>query len=384
MSACAVVFCTTWLSRAGGGLFTAMAPLAEELRRQGLRLSAVGVDDPHLRDDAAAWGDVPLVRLHGQRPYSLCRTPGMAAAIAAQNPDVVHQHGLWSWQAHAVSAWHRRSNRPYLVSPHGMLDPWILAHGRWKKALARWWFQSRDLSQAACVHALCAAERDHVRSAGLSGPVAVIANGVELPPDQTPPPAPWPADGRRTLLFLSRLHPKKGLDVLLDGWQGLLRDHPAVAQRWRLVIAGWGEPAYEAGLRAHPAQAHFTGGLFGAAKEGALARCDAFILPSHGEGLPMAVLEAWARRRPTLLSRGCNLPEGFAAGAAWEVDTQPAAIADAIARLDAAPTATLAEMGSAGHRLVEQRYTRDRVARAFHHLYEWILGGGPPPESVER
>jgi poly(glycerol-phosphate) alpha-glucosyltransferase len=269
-----------------------------------------------------------------------------------------------------------------------MLDPWAMRHSGWKKQLAMTLFERRNLEGAACLHALNAAEAGAIRALGLTAPIAVIPNGVAMPAGGPLPPRPacFGGDGRKALLFLGRLHRKKGILETLEGWAQALHDRPALAQDWLLVIAGWDDGGHLATLKDRAAalgladHVRFPGPLFGADKEAALAHASAFVLASHSEGLPMAVLEAWGHGLPVFITRACNLPEGFAAGAAIEIAPEPRAIAAAFC--DRLEGADLREIGRRGRELVRTRFTWARTTNDLLDVYSWVTTGASRPECV--
>jgi poly(glycerol-phosphate) alpha-glucosyltransferase len=223
-----------------------------------------------------------------------------------------------------------------------------------------------------------------IRGFGLTNPVAVIPNGTCLPQGDAHRNS---VGGReKILLFLGRIHPKKGLVELLRAWTLLKARHPGLAQEWRLIVAGWDDGGHLPALHALAAQlglgedVEFPGPLFGAEKDAVLARASAFALPSFSEGLPMAVLEAWAWRLPVFMTRQCNLPEGFQAGAAFELPTDPAEMAEVLAAGLEDPALELA--GEAGRNLVEERYTWPAVTAEMIAVYDWLVRGGSPPACV--
>jgi glycosyltransferase involved in cell wall biosynthesis len=182
------------------------------------------------------------------------------------------------------------------------------------------------------------------------------------------------------------MHAKKGLDRLLLAWADAGAD--AAREGWCLVLAGWDEGGVGAGLgRAARElgigrQVHLVGPQLGAAKDATLRRADAFVLPSLSEGLPVAVLEAWSYGLPVLMTPECNLPEGFAAGAAVHLDAEPRSIAAALRRLFATTAAEREAIGARGRALVADRFAWPAVARQMRGVYEWALGGGPAPSCV--
>src|SRR5262249_33235072 len=146
-----------------------------------------------------------------------------------------------------VVAW-SRGTKPYVISPHGMLDPWAIANSAFKKRIARFLYEDRHLREAACIHALCTAEAAAIRAFGLRNPICIIPNGVEMP-QGAPKPAPvWLGTeaGARVLLYLGRLHPKKNVHGLLRAFAHLKAGRGL--GDWRLVVAGWDQGGYGAKL----------------------------------------------------------------------------------------------------------------------------------------
>ncbi len=386
-----IVFSTTSVSREGGGLFTAMTGLAGGLLRCGHRLTVAGTLDDHTARDLAAWGAVAVRTAAIRGPRSLSYAPGLGAILDGVGADLAHHHGIWTWSSAACHDWASRTGRPYVVSPHGMLDPWITTRGRLKKAIANRWYQRRHLRQARCLAALCQAEAESIRRYEPGLRIAIVPNGIDLPRlDRPRPEAPWAevARGRRVLLFLGRLHRKKGLDELIDAVAILQKRHPTWSADWLVAIAGWGIDGYpedvskriaEAGL-SH--QIMMVGPVFGDAKRACLLHASAFILPSHSEGLPMSVLEAWSFGLPVLMTDACNLPEGFAANAAQRISVDSSRLADHLVALTTHSTSDLNAQGQRGFTLVRDQFTWDAVAHRCDEMYQWCLGGGPPPASV--
>jgi poly(glycerol-phosphate) alpha-glucosyltransferase len=268
-----------------------------------------------------------------------------------------------------------------------MLDPWAVRQSVWKKRLAWTFFERAHLQNAACIHALCAPEAAGIREFGLRNPMCVLPNGVELPSRSKQTIDRLPDRERRSVLFLSRLHPKKGLTELVKAW-ALAQSSSKRAAQWELIVAGTDRHGYQAELERLAAElgmentVRFVGPKFGLAKEEAYLAADAFILPSHSEGLPQAVLEAWAHGLPVLMTPSCNLPDGFAKGAALKVDANPPAIAEGLSQLFEMTDLERLAIGRHGRALVESRYTWPTVAAQMREVYDWILGGGAVPPSV--
>jgi glycosyltransferase involved in cell wall biosynthesis len=380
------MICTS-MSRQAGGIFYATKSLSQELRLAGTDVNVISAKDKYSDADRGAWGETP-VKAHAVRgPASFAWQPDLIATLRSAKLDILHQHGLWTFPSIATLLSSGETS-PRIISPHGMLDPWALRNSSWKKRVARTLFEDANLRGAACLHALCEAERDAIRSLGIKAPVAVVPNGVDLTiADGAPSAPPWASavpKGARVLLYLGRLHPKKGLVALIEGFaEASRREHD-----WHLVIAGWDQGGHEKVLKALAcalgiaALVHFVGPQFNEHQRATFAAADAFVLPSLSEGLPMSVLEAWAFRLPVIMTRECNLPTGFSEGAAFEVTSSQASIARALETVFTMPVKRLASIGEAGRCLVERQFSWPHIAGAIAEIYDWAIGGGQPPGHV--
>src|SRR6185503_18994895 len=203
-------------------------------------------------------------------------------------------------------------------------------------------------------------------------------------PDLRESKAKTQSDNQKTLLFLGRLHPKKNISSLIRAWNETFNSQRGSGDRWVLAIAGWDQGGYERELKriAAGTSVVFLGPQFGADKSECYRTCDAFILPSLSEGLPMAVLEAWAYAKPVLMTPECNLPEGFEANAALRIGTSPEEIATGLKVLREMSDDDRSQMGNRGRALVATRFSWPRLGEQMRRVYEWMLGGGSPPRSV--
>jgi poly(glycerol-phosphate) alpha-glucosyltransferase len=380
------------VSRLAGGLFHSVRSLVLNLAGLDVRPTVLSLRDAHTEEDLSAW--LPL------RPHTVCTwghrgfgyAPGLGKVLDERAPELLHCHGIWQYPNVAAHRWAGRHNRPLLISPHGMLDPWAVGLHRWKKRLAGLLYQDRILRRARCLSALCEAEYQAIRQYGLRGPVCILPNGVDVPEklDRSAPP-PWAGrvpEGQRVLFFLGRLHPKKGLPALVRALSLLQQRKAPGAADWTLVVAGWDQGGHEAEVKSEArglglnGKVRFVGALYGAAKAAAYAHAGAFVLPSFSEGLPMAVLEAFSYAVPVVMTPECNLPEGFAAGAAVRVTTRPEDLAGGLADLFAMSEAERREMGQRGRRLAQDRYRWPAIAAQLQDVYRWALGAGTPPACV--
>lgn len=360
---------TASASRLGGGVFEAVVAHAAMLRSLGHDPVVFALRDAQSAADCARFGDTPVRTFPVSGPRQIGYARGMAAGMAAAQLDLVHLHGIWMYPSAAGAQWARNSGRPYLISPHGMLDPWITGRGKWKKALARAGYERASWQAAAAFHALTPAEEADIRREAPGARVALIPN----PAPQGVRPAPAAAPH---IVYLGRLHPKKNLVALVEAW-AMLEHAGKLPPDARLTVAGWGDPAYAAQLAALGSESRtiaLPGQVFGPEKEALLASAKAVILPSLSEGLPMAVLEAWALARPTIMTADCNLPEGFAAGAALRCGHDRASIADAITTFFAIGPADYARMADAALSLARGPFAPTTVAERWQGLYASLAG----------
>ena len=378
------------VSREAGGLFQSVRGLAKAVASANTTASVFGISDEKSAVDSLEWQPLSV---HAFRPrfrawgYSNQLLPALLRA----DLDILSTHGLWKYCSVASHQWHRRSGRPYIVHPHGMLERWALQNAKWKKQIAALLYENTHLRDAACLRALCEAEAQSIRVYGMRNPICIIPNGVDLPDlvessalEVESLPFQKFAQGRKVLLYLGRLHPKKNVANLVRAWKQMLESHPSAAKNWILAIAGWGRSAYEQKLQELAAgpSVVFVGAQFGAAKNACYRACDAFILSSLSEGLPMAVLEAWAHAKPVLMTPECNLPEGFAAGAALQIGTTPEQIAAGLKQLAEMSDDDRRVMGDCGRTLVATKFSWPHIGEEMRSVFEWVLGGGPTPQTV--
>jgi len=250
-----VAFTSGSLSRNAGGLFESVRALGKELTNLGVDVSVYGLRDQNWERDEEAWAPLSARAFSFSGPRALAWSPEMDAALDEARPDIVALQGLWQYSSLATRRHWRRRVTPYVVSPRGMLDKWALANSRWKKMLAAFAFENAVLRDAGCLHALCKSEADAIRAYGLRQRIEVVPNGVELPEMgkvESGNAETLKGEGKRRLLFLGRIHPKKGLLGALRAWAEIRNSTSAIrdSAEWQFVIAGWDQGGHEAALKA--------------------------------------------------------------------------------------------------------------------------------------
>lgn len=297
---------------------------------------------------------------------------------ASDQPDIVFDSGLWLPYNHRLARLARQCAVPRIVSTRGMLEPWALRH-RWAKKRIAWYvYQRRDLQAARAIHVTSEQEAEGVRQAGLTAPVAIVPHGVDIP--EALPTGERPAI--RRALFLSRIHPVKGLPLLVDAWA---RVRPA---GWELVLAGPDEEGHRADMQRQIDAAgltntiQFVGSVSDDAKWPLLASADLFVLPSHSENFGLVVAEALGAGVPVLTTTGTPWREIEHHASGWRVAPDVDALAGALANATACDRPTLEEMGKRGRALVLDRYSWYDAAHKMTAVFAWALGMGDRPPTL--
>jgi glycosyltransferase involved in cell wall biosynthesis len=297
--------------------------------------------------------------------------------------DIVHIHGIWQEHCLYACAAARRTLRPYVVSAHGMLDSWALRQKSWRKAPYLALYERPNLASAACLRALTRHELEDYRSAGIRGCVAIVPNGVTIPlaPDSSLLYEMFPElRSRRIVLYLGRLHRKKGIDLLCRAWSRIAPQFPDAV----LLIAGPDSEGTLSHLQSIVAGAAiasrvvFAGMLSGPLKWAALAAAEVFVLPSHSEGFSVAIVEALGMGVPVIVTRQCWFPEVAGNACGWIIEPDADEVAEALTEaLSISPAERAARQANA-RKLVETRYSWAVVGQSMVQVYEWILGGRKP------
>ena len=356
-----IAFVLTTVETELGGIARSVPALAAAAARAGVPVRVFAVEAPRMTVGSELFAG------EGSR---LCRDRTELRAVLSRWASgggagrVLYHAGVWDPLNHFVARLGRRRGIPVIASPRSMLDPWALQHRRWKKRAAWWLYARRGFLGAAAVHATADLEARHVRAAGYTGPVFVVPNGIEFPPEiprrpDRPPGAP------RRILFLSRIHEKKGLPDLIAAFGR------AAPRTWELVVAGNDDGGHEAVCRAlaaeqsNAARIRFHGPVADADKWALYASADLFVLPSYSENFGLVVGEALAAGVPVITTTAAPWDDMLRRGCGWWIPPGPDPLAAVLGEACALSVADRAAMGRRGAHWVRSVFGWDGVARQF-------------------
>lgn len=367
----------TLVTSAGGPAMSTYLTL-RGLREQGVDAEIIMFplnDEDKLRGD-----DVPMHFANSAPKTPLGFAPTYKRDILSLGQfDIYHAQGVWQWNTYALASAACKLGKPYLITPRGMLYPQDIAKSNtfFKKLSLRWRLLD-DLNRAACVHVTCKEEMMHCRNLGVTAPIAVIPNPVEI--------KYYPyrkQDNVRRIGYLGRLSPRKNVEGLIEAFR-VLGDEAKEAE---LLIIGGGDKQYEHYLHQlvddyHLDNVRFVGFLSGEEKDKALASCSVLAMPSEFENLGNVILEGLVRGIPCIATTGSPWEELQIWNCGWWVPCIQDDITYAVHSAINATDEKLQFLGQNGRRLMEERYSVETIAQQMKLLYEWILEKTERPEFV--
>lgn len=304
--------------------------------------------------------------------------------IVENNFDILQGESMWIPLSHSIIRIARRHSIPYLMVPRGSLEPWSLRQKWFKKKIAWWLYQYKDIRHASCILATAPMEAEHLRLLGFRNPIAVLPNGIDVSEYPCRTITAYPPN--KQVLFLSRIHPKKGIELLLEAWETLHDD----CRNWKLVIAGNGEAAYIEQLKRKISDIGLNDSvtiippIFGESKCALYAQSSLFILPTYSENFGMVVAEAMSCGVPVITTRNAPWKVLEETKSGWWVDMNIQEIVASLKEAMSLPDDILFTMGQTGSKIVNERFEYRNIAKKTALLYEWIVQENlPVPDFVQ-
>ena len=368
-----VLHCVPSLNASDGGPARSVPALAGSEARAGV--------------DVRVWSrQPPTIDLVPFQPASF--VAGDLDSVVTQDwiPDLIHDHGLWLRSNHASARLGRHNRIPRIVSPRGMLEPWCLQHRRYKKLLAWQFYQHRDLLSSACLHATSQSEARQFRQLGFGQPIVLLPNGVTLPttPSNADSNRHYENAEDREILFLSRIHPVKGLPHLIEAWSQVVRPG------WRLKIVGADEDGHKNEIQNLVTERQLSDSVticdavHSDEKWSLLRNADALVLPSFSENFGIVVAEALAVGTPVITTTGTPWQRVVSERCGWYAEPTVAGMTQALNSALQTSRAEIEAMGRRGEKWVRQEFAWDDVGEKMLAAYDSILGTGTHCEWIDR
>ncbi|MBN1656737.1 MAG: glycosyltransferase [Deltaproteobacteria bacterium] len=321
---------------------------------------------------------------HGEWPWppKIGISPSMHRALKerVECTDIIHSHSLWCMTNLYPGLVARGKRCRLVISPRGTLSTWALRRSYWRKRLVWWAAQRRVVKASHCFHATSESELRDIRRLGFRQPVAVIPNGVDIDSEI----GDYERPSRRQLLFLGRIHPIKGIDILLEAWRDLQDEAPD----WELRIVG---PDYEGYLshfkdiafRLGVKRVSFEGPVFGNDKTRVFRQADLYVLPTYTENFGITVAESLAHGVPVIVTRGAPWKDIESNGCGWWIEIGKTPLIECLRKAFRLSAEELKSRGNRGRQWMERDFGWPRVGRMMKETYTWLLEGGTPPHYVD-
>jgi glycosyltransferase involved in cell wall biosynthesis len=369
----------------GGPARTVTSLCASLVKIPGVEVSLI---TQSITDDRIYYGSFSPDRTYvaESRSHSYLKSGRLLKALLERQlsettPEIVHDHGVWLPSNHAVATWAKKHRVPLVVQPRGMLEPWAISFRAYKKKIAWSLYQKKNLDAAALFFATSQTEADNLRKLDFTQPIAVIPNGVDLPDIDLSFDAGQVTQRERNVVFMSRVHPKKGLKGLLEAWATLGVDN------WTLTLVGPDEGGHLQEVLTYAKKLRienkvvYRGVMEGAGKASLLQHADLFILPSFSENFGVVVAEALAYGVPVISTFGTPWRGLVENNCGWWVDAEPEALAGALRDAMALTDKERYKMGARGRKYARE-FDWGHIAEEAADVYRWLLGKADRPDCV--
>lgn len=350
---------------ASGGPSRSVTLLSECLVANGVQSSILFVDSSNPKAETSESRLLPLTSASKKR---VCEA--VAALHDEEKISVIHSHGCWSMINHYALTKSRQLRIPNIISPRGMLEPWSLSQKRLRKKIGWLLYQGIDFKKCDGIHATGEMEKENLLALGIKSPICVVPNGIEAP---TLIPAKSADNGPRIALFLSRIHPKKGLVTLVRAWKQIK------PEGWQLRIVGPDENQHASQIQSEIDSLELRGDIdIEPAVDGnerwiEYRNASLFILPTFSENFGNVVGEALACRTPVITTTGTPWRDLETSKCGWWVDPTVESIAQALRTATSLGSEELKDMGLAGEALYLSRYTWPKVVDQMKSFYSQVI-----------
>ncbi len=375
-------------SRQAGGVATVLWALCAATREINVDSCIVTYNDKYLLTDSIEGVSLYCCDVIG--PKKLGYSPVMEKQLNRINGlDIIHTHGLWMCNGlHARRASQKRK-LPLLLSTHGMLEPYSINRSKIQKKIVSWLYENKNIDAVDCIHAASTQEALNIQKFGINKPIAVIPFGIDQSVDDISDAEqsdliPFQHRNKRFLLFLSRIHPKKGLSDLVIAWSKLCKKYTD----WHLVIAGPDELNTLSKInniinnKKINEYVSIVGPVNGIDKRRLYSSASLFVLPTLSENFGFVIPEALTHRCPVITTTATPWEDLVTYNCGWHIETGLDSLLLTLEDALKKNKDDLIKMGENGKRMVMERYSWHTTAKSFQHLYSWLLHNEGKPQFV--
>jgi len=369
----------TTIDKNHGGTSTYMQMLSRGLADySNVIISAIKTKNPLIIDDR-----VSLILKNTSYPHIEGYSRDLKQFLSKVNCDIFHGNGIWQFPVHYMCLAAQKRKIPYVISLHGMLEPFALKHSIIRKKIALLLYQFNDIARANCIHATAMKEAINIRNLGFKNPIAIIPNCIDI--NEYSFIKKKKGKEKKTLLFFSRIHPIKGIELLIDAWE---RVELKYRNNWIVKIAGNGEEKYINYLHKYilkkklDKSIFLIGPKFGQEKKETFQNADLFILPSYSENFGIVVAEALASAIPVITTKNAPWEDLYDYSCGWWVDSNIEQIAQAIQSGITLTDNERQNMGNIGRQLIIDKYSLENITNKMLELYNWLIKNGNKPDFI--
>jgi glycosyltransferase involved in cell wall biosynthesis len=318
--------------------------------------------------------------------FNLGRSPEMYKGLrkACQTADIIHNNSIWMLP-NLYPSWVRKGTKcKQIEQPRGTLSAWAMNHSKWKKKFFWWLWQKKALQKADMFVATAENEYEDIRRLGFKQPIAILPNGIDLPDESEILRYKHNRSSRRRMFFLSRIHPKKNLEILIQCWSRLEDEFP----EWDLSIIGpdtnnpYADEMKSLVLKLGCRRVIFEGELKGTQKLIFVAESECMVLPTHSENFGMVIAEALAAGTPAICSYGAPWEGLNKENCGWWIPTNESSFYDTMKSAMLTTRKQLDEMGWKGRVWMARDFSWEGIGAKMKETYAWLLGQGDKPDCV--
>lgn len=370
------------LDKKGGGPARSVPIMAKGLAGNGVDVTLMACESDDINDHSLDNSNVKLIIIPRSISYGK-----LEELIINSHFDIIHEQCVWLPIYHMISKIAQKHNIPYIISPRGCLEPWCYNDPNiisWtKKHLAMALYQRRDINKSAIIFATADMEANNIRKLGFKNPISIVPNGLEIESYACRPNSSIEVCKKR-VLYISRITPKKGVDLLIEAWAEVSKKHP----NWTCAVYGNGEEDYINQLKKMVTSNSIDNSfsinppIFGDDKYKAYIESSLFVLPTHSENFGMVIAEALSCGLPVITTTGTPWASLQDSQSGWWIDLSTEMLIETLDEALSKSSHDLFEMGQRGALMVHQNYNYIEVAKKIMDAYKWVLYKGERPSFI--